>query len=217
MKNDPYGVAPPTGSPSERDLPACGFIVYRGPMSVRTLLSRFHVDSRSTTNRAAILAALLFAGLLCMAAGKKSDMHLITFHVEGEQTDNPKFLTPVKLGTEHRQYFFNKVPSFTDRDIQWFYPFTAQDGVSYGASFRLKDHAATELRAVTLTNQGKLLGLRCSDAPLQAVLIDRPNDSGIVTIWGGLQQRHLKEFRKRFPHVDDLGPAEGPEFSLPGR
>lgn len=149
--------------------------------------------------------------------GQKSKGLVVTFHVEAEQTDNPKFITPVKLGKEHRQYFFSKVPTFSDKDIAWFYPFTAADGVTYGVAFRLKEHSATELKGVTLTNQGKLLGLRCSDAPLQAVLIDRPIDDGIIVVWSGLQQRHLQEFRKKFPHVDDVSPEAGPQFAMPER
>jgi hypothetical protein len=166
-----------------------------------------------------ILITLLLSGLVCacLGAGKKYKLYLVTFHLEASKTDNPKMVTPVKLGSDHRQYFFDKIPSFTDHDIRWFYPFSADDGVSYGAAFKFKDHSTTELKAITLTNQGKLLGLRCSDAPLQAVLIDRPISDGIVVVWNGLQQKHLQEFRKRFPHVDDLAPPSGPTFSLPGR
>lgn len=164
----------------------------------------------------AALAAV--ALLLCTGAGNKYQLYLVTFHLEAEMTDNPKMITPVKLGREHRQYYFDKIPSFTDHDIEWFYPFQASDGVSYGVAFQLKDHAATELKAITLTNQGRLLGLRCSDAVLQAVLIDRPIDDGVVVVWDGLQQKHLQQFRRRFPHVDDVAPADaGPEFALPGR
>lgn len=162
-----------------------------------------------------LLGFLLATTLWCEGAGKKYKLYLVTFHIEGEETDNPKMITPVKLGTDHRQYYFSKLPSFTDQDIAWFYPFTAADGVSFGAAFRLKEHAATELKALTLTNQGKLLGLRCSDAPLQAVLIDRPIDDGVVVIWSGLQQKHLQEFRRRFPHVDEFQPKAGPQFALP--
>ncbi len=165
--------------------------------------------------RAALVGGLLALSLLCLGAGKQYKLYLVTFHLEGEETDNPKMVTPVKLGQEHRQYYFSKIPTFTDKDIAWFYPFTASDGVSYGAAFRFKEHAAVELKAITLTNQGKLLGLRCSDAPLQAVLIDRPVDDGVVVIWSGLQQRHLQEFRKRFPHVDDFKPKAGPQFATP--
>ncbi|HQW27968.1 MAG: hypothetical protein KA152_11735 [Verrucomicrobiales bacterium] len=167
--------------------------------------------------RLLILLTLLATVMWCPAAGKQYKLYLVTFHIEGEETDNPKMITPVKLGQEHRQYFFSKLPSFTDSDIAWFYPFTASDGVSFGAAFRLKEHAAVELKALTLTHQGKLLGIRCSDAPLQAVLIDRPIDDGVIVIWNGLQQKHLQEFRRRFPHVDDFKPKNGPQFAEPQR
>jgi len=165
--------------------------------------------------RLIILLTLLATIVWCPAAGKQYKLYLVTFHLEGESTDNPKMITPVKLGQEHRQYYFSKIPTFTDKDIAWFYPFSAADGVSFGAAFRMKEHSATELKGITLTNQGKLLGLRCSDAPLQAVLIDKPIDDGVVVIWSGLQQRHLQEFRKRFPHVDDYKPKAGPQFATP--
>lgn len=158
---------------------------------------------------------LLFAVVSGEGSGARSKLAIVSMHVEGDETDNPKMVVPLKLGTEHRQYYFSKLPSFTDRDIAWFYPFTAADGVTYGVAFRLKEHAATELKALTLTHQGKLIGIRCSDAPLAAVLIDRPIDDGVVVVWSGLQQRHLQEFRKRFPHVDDYRPKTGPQFDLP--
>jgi len=162
-----------------------------------------------------LICSLLAISVWCPGIGKKYNLYLVTFHLEGDQTDNPKFITPVKLGKDHRQYFFSKIPCFTDKDIAWFYPFTSRDGASFGVAFRLKDHAAIELKAITLTNQGKLLGLRCSDAQLQAVLIDRPLDDGTVVVWEGLQQRHLEEFGKRFPHVDDFVPRGGPQFATP--
>lgn len=163
----------------------------------------------------AALGSVLALSLMCLGAGKQYKLYVVTFHLEGDENDNPKMVTPVKLGQEHRQYYFSKIPAFTDKDIKWFYPFTAADGVSFGAAFRLKDHAAVELKGITLTHQGKLLGLRCSDAPLQAVLIDRPVEDGVVVIWSGLQQRHLQEFRKRFPHVDEVMPKEQQLPQLP--
>ncbi|MDP4938031.1 MAG: hypothetical protein NWR21_01840 [Verrucomicrobiales bacterium] len=166
-------------------------------------------------HRLLIVLFLLATAMWCHGMGKQYKLYLVTFHIEGESTDNPKMITPVKLGQEHRQYFFSKIPTFTDNDVAWFYPFSAADGVSFGVAFRMKEHATIELKAITLTNQGKLLGLRCSDAPLQAVLIDKPIDDGVVVIWSGLQQRHLQEFRKRFPHVDDYKPKTGPKFAEP--
>lgn len=180
----------------------------------------------------AILGLVLLSSL-CLGAGKKYQMFLVTFHLEGDQHDNPKFMHPVKLGQDHRQYFFSKIPTFKDNDIEWFYPFTSRDGGSYGAAFQLKEHALQELKGVTLTNQGKLLGIRIAGSPLQhAVLIDRPVTDGVIVLWEGLTQNHLKQFRKRFPHVDDYAakkgllapggdgsstPDSGPRFKLPSR
>lgn len=169
------------------------------------------------TRRLVLFLAILATAMWCPGAGKKTKMTLVTFHLEGEETANPKFMTPVKLGKEHRQYFFNKIAIFTDKDIEWFYPFTSRDGASFGAAFKLKDHSATELKAITLTAQGKIIGIRCSDAQLSAVLIDRPVSDGVIVMWEGLQQRHLEEFRTKFPHVDDLAADSGPDFALPGR
>jgi hypothetical protein len=163
----------------------------------------------------AILTACLAMVGSAFAIGKQYKLYLVTFHIQGEETDNPKFTTAVNLGSESRQYLFNKVPTFTDSDVAWFYPFTSEDGASFGAAFRFKEHAAIELKGITLTNQGKLLGIRCSDAPLQAVLIDRPADDGVVVIWSGLQQKHLQEFEKRMTHVDKFVPKAGPQFAKP--
>jgi len=168
-------------------------------------------------NRWFAIFSILAVSALCVGAGKKYQLYLVTFHLEGEQTDNPKMITPVKLGSEHRQYYFSKIPTFTDHDIEWFYPFNSRDGKSFGTAFKLKDHAATELKGVCLTNQGKLLGARISDAQIQAVVIDRPIDDGVIVVWQGLSQDHLKQFRKRFPHVDDFKGKLGPDFALPGQ
>lgn len=165
--------------------------------------------------RLSLLVLVAASSVAVFGAGQQSGRHLITMHLEGDETETTKFVTPVKLGSEHRQYFFRKIPEFTDRDIQWFYPFTAADGVSYGAAFKFKPNAASRLKDVTMMNHGKLFALRCSDAMLQAVVIDRPIDDGVVVVWEGLQQRHLQQFRKRFPHVDDLSDKRSPTFALP--
>jgi|GEM_PF-411366 len=162
----------------------------------------------------------LLAGMCCIAAGNKSKTKIISFHLEGSETDNPKFVIPVKLGSDYRQYYFSRIPSFTDSDIEWFYPFTSGDGQSYGAAFHLKSHAAAELKGLCLTHPGKLLGIRVSGAQFQAVIIDRPVNDGVIVLWQGLTQEHLTLFRKKFPHVDDfLGVSSatdsGPQFSLP--
>ncbi len=159
--------------------------------------------------------------VFCIAAGNKSRGKAISFHLEGEATSSSKFVMPVKLGSEGRQYFFSKAPAFTSSDIEWFYPFTSEDGQSFGAAFRLNDRAALELKDMGRTSPGKLLGISVAGSGLQAVIIDRPVNDGIIVLWKGLTQAHLELFQKSFPHVDDVRGAQtsatnsGPEFELP--
>lgn len=141
-----------------------------------------------------------------MGGGKKSQSFLITFHVEGAADEAPEFASPVKLGTEMRQYYFRKVPEFTDQDIDWFYPFVSQDGQTFGAAFKLNESASQQLKALCLTHQGKLLGARIANAPYTAVMIDRPVDDGVLVVWQGLGKAHLKAFEKKFPHSDQKAP-----------
>ncbi len=163
-----------------------------------------------------ILAAFCVIPIFALASGTKVKGYAVTFHLEGGEEESEKFVTPVKLGSEHRQYYFRKMPEFNDNDIAWFYPFIAQDGASFGAAFRLKDSSAEELNGVTIANQGKLFGTRVLDAPLQAVIIDRPINDGTVVIWEGLSKDHLKLINEKIPHVDQLrGQTEIPQFELP--
>lgn len=152
-----------------------------------------------------------------MGAGSKVKGYVVTIHLEGDEADTEKFVTPVKLGSEHRQYFFRKMPSFSDKDIAWFYPFVAEDGQSYGAAFRLIDHKAQELAGITVANQGRLMGTRVLDAPLRAVIIDQPINDGVIVIWSGLSQNHVKLIGSKITHVDKItGSGDGtPSFDLP--
>ena len=152
-----------------------------------------------------ILATVVLASLCTMGAGKKNaNSYMISFHIEGTEAEAPKFSQPVRLGSEGKVYYFSILPTFTNRDIAWFYPFVSKDGKSYGAAFQLKPTATKGLQAVTLKTQGKLLGARIVDAPLTAVMIDRPIEDGVLVVWSGLSKKHLQMFQKQFPHVEDL-------------
>ncbi len=169
-------------------------------------------------NRWLVVSLLFPACLLLMGAGKQADSFIITIHEEATADEVPKFATPVKLGTEMRQYFFKRVPTFTDRDVAYFYPFISQDGATFGAGLKLTPKATEALKAHSLTHQGKLLGIRVSNAPYNAVMIDQPVDDGVIVIWQGLAKAHLKAFEKKFPHVEQANPGATPDptaVSLP--
>ena len=163
------------------------------------------------TFRCWFVAGLLVASTFVLTAGgNKSKGILVTVHLEAPEEDYPKFAGPAKLGSESRQYFFRKIPEYTDDHIAWFYPFVSQDGKSFGAAFKLKETKIGALRALTTQHQGKLLGIRIPNAPYNALLIDKPIDDGILVFWEGLSKVHLEAFEKKFPHVDDLLPGVAP-------
>lgn len=159
-------------------------------------------------NRWLAVALFVPASLLLMGNGQKADAFLITMHEESSADEAPKFATPVKLGSEMRQYYFKRVPTLTDRDVAYYYPFISEDGSSFGAGLKLTSKGTEALKALSLTHQGKLLGIRVSNAPYTAVMIDRPVDDGVVVIWKGLSKAHLKAFERRFPHAEQVNPGE---------
>lgn len=154
-----------------------------------------------------ILTAIAAGCLSLMGAGKKAQSFIVSFHVEGTEAEAPKFSQAIRLGTEGKVYYFEILPTITDKDIAWFYPFVSKDGRSFGAAFKMRPGSIRSLQAVTMKKQGKLLGIRIADAPLSAVMIDRPIDDGIIVVWDGLGQKHLQMFKQRFPHVEDLQKA----------
>ena len=161
---------------------------------------------------------LVTASLVLTGGGKKTKGYLVTVHIEGSEEEAPKFAAPAKLGSESRQYYFKIIPEFTDDHIAWFYPFVSEDGKSFGAAFKLQSFQVEALKGLTLQHSGKLLGIRIPSAPVQAVLIDRPIDDGIIVFWEGLSKEHLQFFEKKFPHVEDvLGstPPDPSAVSLP--
>ncbi len=158
----------------------------------------------------------LFLLALClplMASGKRgSAPALVSFHLETSEGDYPKFAHAVKMGDPAQQYYFKLSPALTDGDVQWFYPFLAADGVTYGTAFKMGTHGSNVLQTLTSSpeNQGKLFAvnvmpLDSKSSPMRDYLqIDRRIDDGVVVIWQGLTDAHLRVFAQRFPHVRDV-------------
>ena len=182
---------------------------------------RFPVLTYGPTNTMKYLKPvllLLFLGTFCFSAGNKSKRKVVSFHIQGAETDGEKFVIPITMGSQ--RYYFRKIPVFTDEDVKWFYPFNSRDGKSFGVAFCLKNHAAMKLNDICRTHPGKLLAINVIGAPTQAVIIDRPPNDGIIVLWKGMTQDYLTLFRAKFPHMDDvLGTTSatdsGPQFNLP--
>lgn len=159
-----------------------------------------------------IALLLVLAGICSLGSGKRGESLLVTFHLETSQEEWPKFAQAVKMGSPPQQFYFKLSPIITDADILWFYPFISEDGVTYGAAFRLSPAGTERLTNISSdpTYRGRLLGVHVQpigpkSGPLQSYLqIDRRITDGTLVIWKGLTDAHLRAFTERFAHVRDF-------------
>ena len=145
-------------------------------------------------------------------SGKRKENLLFSFHLETSKDEYPKFAQAVKMGDPARQYYFRIMPSITDDDVEWYYPFISDDDTTYGVAFKLSAKGTGRLTSLTSLpeNHGRLLASNVqalSDriGPVRNyVQIDRRISDGVLVIWQGLSDDHLRVFSRRFPHVRDL-------------
>ena len=157
-----------------------------------------------------IIALILLPAFLSIGAGKKSKPITVSFHLEAAQEDGHKFSIPVKLGSQRRQYFFMRTPEFTEKDVAYYYPFMSKNGTTFGIGFKLTARASEKLKGLALNHQDKLLGIRIGTTHYSAVIIDRPDTAGVITVWEGLTQDHLKQVDKVIPHAEKVIRPGGP-------
>jgi len=159
---------------------------------------------------------LALIALCLISAGKRDDSVLLTIHLETSEDEYPKFAQAIKMGEPAKQYYFQILPVLTNRDVAWFYPFISEDGVTYGTAFKLNKRGTDMLKSISLTPDysGKLMVVNIAaiskkEPAVKTYLeIDRPISDGIVVVWGGLSDKHLRVFTKFFPHVRDVMGAQ---------
>ncbi|MEO0446092.1 MAG: hypothetical protein AAF191_08455 [Verrucomicrobiota bacterium] len=118
----------------------------------------------------------------------------------------------VKLGNPAQQFYFTLTPVFTEQDVRWFYNFISEDGLTFGAAFKLHPQSAERLNLITKEPafQGKLLAayvqpVTAQSPPVQSVVrIDRGVTDGVLVIWKGLTNEHLQILQRRIPHVREV-------------
>lgn len=147
---------------------------------------------------------LIILPLLCpaaMANGKKTPPAAVSFHVEGNAQEGPKFVRKVQTVAGER--YFRKVPEVGTDDIVAFSPFPADDNKTYGIVFQLSKRAAQRLHASTNLNQGKLLLALVNGQAVGVVKIDKPVTDGLLVIWSGIQQHEIKLYDKLAPRIGE--------------
>ena len=140
-----------------------------------------------------LLAAMSAA--LPLHAGDGKQKHSISIHSEGSPADGEKRVFPKNVLGEER--YFRISPEITETNFKAFYPFNADDGTSFGATFFLDDKATLRLDQLSTADQGKFILAVVDGVPVDYMRIDKPTTDGMITIWRGLKQDHLVFLEKK--------------------
>jgi hypothetical protein len=150
----------------------------------------------------ASLALCCLAALPCLAAGKKEPAAAVSFHLEGDATDNPKMI--FQQATGGRMRTFSRTPEVNSKDIRSFAPFPSDAG-DYGVMFVLKSSAAKRLAAVTNAAQGRFLVARLNGRIVDGVQIDKSVEDGKLVIWKGATMADIALLDESFPRIGQEG------------
>ena len=145
--------------------------------------------------RLPLILILALGALVPLHAGDGKRKHSIAIHSEGSPADGEKRVFPRNVLGEER--FFRISPEITETNFKAFYPFKADDGTSFGATFFLDDKAALRLDQLTTADQGKFVLAVVDGQPVDYMTIDKPVTDGVITIWRGLSQEHLEFMEKK--------------------
>ncbi|MGC6425428.1 MAG: hypothetical protein ACON5H_00345 [Akkermansiaceae bacterium] len=134
------------------------------------------------------------------AMGKKIPPNRLTFHLQGNQQDGPKYAFP--LPVYGKQVYFRRSPEIVTKDVIAFKPFLAKDG-SYGATFYLSKVAKQRLAAITTKNQKSWFATMLNGRPIDCVFVDRPVEDGQLVAWQGLTRADIGRFTLKIPYPGD--------------
>jgi preprotein translocase subunit SecD len=146
-----------------------------------------------------ILAVSLFLIASVLAGGKKEQEMVVSFHLQGSESDGPKISVPQEVAGQ--QVFFRMSPEISHNDIESFRPFPAEDGATYGVMFKLDRTGAQRLAAVTNANQGALMMARVNGRPLDVVKINDTVRDGLIVIWQGITTREIAMADAMMPRI----------------
>jgi hypothetical protein len=149
---------------------------------------------------AAVLMTLIaIPGPAAYAGSKADNKTQISFHMETENSENPKMIFQQDIGGGTR--YFRRAPEVSTKDIIAFSPFPSEGGGDYGVVFKLKDNATRRLSAVTSSNQGRWMITMINGRPVDGVIIDKQIDDGIIVAWKGVTMADIAVFDESMPRI----------------
>jgi hypothetical protein len=136
------------------------------------------------------------------AGGKANKKAAVSFHIQTDANENPKMLLPPQE-INGKALHFRRMPEVYTKDLTTYSPFPAEGGGDYGAVFRLKGNAAGRLAAITNANQGRWLAAMVNGRIVDAVLIDKQIEDGVLVIWRGLNLDDIAAIDKTLTRIGE--------------
>ncbi len=158
--------------------------------------------------RLAAIALILTCALApaLRAAGKAGEKANLSFHLETENTQNPKMIFAQDHNGDIR--YFKRMPEISTRDVVAFTPFPSDDENSYGIVFQLNNAATRRLAAVTSSNQGRWLVAQVNGRIVDGVLIDEAVNDGFIVIWKGINLEDIGQYDAAVPRIGAKKPKK---------
>ena len=165
----------------------------------QALIVTLHI-MKPLTALCSLLGVILLA-MPALAGGKKTPPASISFHMEGDAVEVPRFAR--EFNTLAGVRYFRKVPEISSKNIVSFSPFPADDKRTYGLVFKLDGQGTKRLLEATTMNQGKLLLALVNGQPLGVVRIDKPVNDGVIVVWSGVTNQEIKLYDKMAPRIGE--------------
>ena len=147
----------------------------------------------------------LALGLVVLCAlttsGSRKPTLAISFHLEGAKFEGAKMVQPIKLGTPPQTFYFRRVPELTQRHIKGYYPFPADDGLSFGSAFKLNQNGTDALTTLSTIAQNRKLLTVLNGEPIDYIVLNETITDGYIVVWGGLTKADLANFDKEFARI----------------
>lgn len=140
-----------------------------------------------------VTLAALFVAAGCKSSTKKKDFEVTVarFFMEANEGDN---FASVTLPVSGVQIALNSKPVVTEYDFTGVQ--IAESDLGKFLVFNLTSDATRDVYRVTGNNQGKRLVLFINDKPVGARIIDRPFNTGAISVFAALPDDLLKELAK---------------------
>jgi hypothetical protein len=148
----------------------------------------------STGTRILVVLWLCLAVTLNAAIAKQRHC-TFRVHAQANAHDTRVFSTSARTRSSGKDMAIQKLPWITERDVDAFAPYQAQDG-TYGALFELDEHGRVVLDTLSVERRGGFLFVFINGRPITELQIDKRVSDGKIYIPSGLTAADIELMKK---------------------